>query len=158
MSDPLVEGALGRVKASIDSPVSLMGGEAATLKTADLRTLVAEVERLREASRHILAHERNASRSDLDDRYDAEAQQRRAEKAEAYVARLEHHLEIDRLYEMKDGEKVEVPIPPDQRESMIASGFDGIDCRNETIKLQDLRIAALKARLAQTETMDEKTR
>ena len=59
---------------------------------------------------------------------------------EARVRELEHRLEIDTAYGM-DGK--EIVIPTDKRDEMP----DGIECRDETIKLQDEAIEKLKARL-----------
>lgn len=55
---------------------------------------------------------------------------------QSQVAKYERRLEIDHAWTLKDGEKVEYIIPPEERDTFP----DGIECRNETIKLQDERI------------------
>lgn len=56
------------------------------------------IDRLTKGVPEILAHQRAASHEFMDQRYDAEAQERRAEKAEARVA------ELERLLAEADGE------------------------------------------------------
>ncbi len=60
------------------------------------------------------------------------------------VERLNERLENNHLYEHKDGQMVRVEVSP-------GSIPDGIDCRNETIKLQDERNDRLAARITELE-------
>jgi hypothetical protein len=60
------------------------------------------------------------------------------------VATYERRLEIDRCWAFENGEKVEKVVPPEERDSFP----DGIECRNETIKLLDRNVDALRADVA----------
>ena len=63
------------------------------------------------------------------------------DRQQARIAELEARLEITHTWKTVDGQEVRVDIPADMRDSHP----DGIDGRDETIKLQDERIAELKA-------------
>lgn len=65
------------------------------------------------------------------------------QKAEARIAKLETRLEIDRIFRLVDGEMVPEIVPANKRDEMI----DGIECRDETIKLIDENNDALRARV-----------
>lgn len=67
----------------------------------------------------------------------------RIEALEADVAELHERLEDNRVY---DGEGNRIDVEP-------GSIPDGIDCRNETIKLLDARIEALEARAERAEAV-----
>lgn len=54
------------------------------------------------------------------------------------VERLQDRLEMRHAWQIIDGQKVRVEVEP-------GSIPDGIDCRNETIKLQDQRLDELRA-------------
>lgn len=56
--------------------------------------------------------------------------------------RYYERLEIDRVYRFDAGESVAVPVPLDERHGVP----DGIECRDETIRLQDENNARLRAR------------
>jgi len=58
------------------------------------------------------------------------------EQLRARIAELEERLEIDHCYQIIDGKQTRVEIPPNERGQQP----DGIECRNETIKLLDARI------------------
>ncbi len=67
----------------------------------------------------------------------------------AEVERLEARLEVDHVYTLVDGEMVREEVPPEKRGEYP----DGIDCRDETIKLLEEDRERLKARLKQYEAV-----
>lgn len=67
----------------------------------------------------------------------------------AEVTRLKNRLEINYVY---DSDENKVPFPDDMHP------YDGIECRDTTIKGQDRVIADLRARLEQTEAVVDAAR
>jgi hypothetical protein len=72
----------------------------------------------------------------------------RIEALEREVKRCHARLEIDHAWTIKDGKKVRCDIPEHER----AAFPDGIECRNETIKLLDQNIATLRANAKKDES------
>jgi hypothetical protein len=66
------------------------------------------------------------------------------ESLQRRIGELEGRLEIDHAWQFMNGEKVRVEIPPEERDRFP----DGIECRNETIRLQDKNIETLRANVA----------
>lgn len=64
------------------------------------------------------------------------------------VERCHARLEITHCWKMEAGDKVRVEIPPAER----ATFPDGIECRNETIRLRDENNAKLRAALTAAES------
>jgi hypothetical protein len=58
---------------------------------------------------------------------------------------LEARLEITQIHQPRTGEDGFdiVDLAPEARRDMLVGGFDGISCRDETIALQEARIASL---------------
>lgn len=73
------------------------------------------------------------------------------DRLRAEVARLHERLEDNHWFEHVDGEMVRVDVEP-------GSVPDGIECRDETIKLQDENIDRLRAALAETRAAAQKFR
>lgn len=73
------------------------------------------------------------------------------DRLRAEVARLHERLEDNHVFELRDGEMVRVEVEP-------GSLPDGIDCRNETIKLQDANNDRLRARVAELQDAAQKFR
>jgi hypothetical protein len=68
-------------------------------------------------------------------------------EATARIALLEARLEVDHAWKMENGQLVRFEIPPEDR----ANWPDGIDCRDETIKLLEEQLSSLSARLREVE-------
>lgn len=69
------------------------------------------------------------------------------------VAELEERLEIDHYFTVDEmtGEKIRVEVPPDDR----VFQYDGIECRDATIKLQDEAIDRLRQKLADAQARND---
>lgn len=68
---------------------------------------------------------------------------------DAEVRKLRERLEMDRVWQVIDGKMVEVPVP----EGVDIP--DAIECRDETIRLQDRRIAELEEQVRALKTAGE---
>lgn len=66
------------------------------------------------------------------------------ERLRSRVSKLEARLEIDHVYKLVDGKTQRIEIAPEDRDKQ----YDGIECRDETIKLLDANIKRLRSALA----------
>jgi hypothetical protein len=136
-----LEAARAEDKAVIDRLQSAL--EAADLVSAELvkgiENRMAEIERLREQVNRLLG---------ADAQWDyAKLWRDRAETAQARIKQYRARLEVDHYWLANEaGDLVRVECAEDQR-------IDGIECRDETIKLLEARVAELEAKVKQPDSL-----